>query len=132
MGVTSLDFFYVDRFRSISLAPSFFDLVCFFFLLPSYAFLLSWLFLCLLLRVCMYIIFFIYSLFPYYKGFMPQWVPQNLCNSTGIIKDVRVCCVILQMERHGNKHFDRVYLDFAMEPRNVRLDWCIDGFTLYS
>jgi hypothetical protein len=29
------------------------------------------------------------------------------------------------------KHFDDVYPDFAMEPRNVRLGLCADGFTPY-
>ncbi|XP_070051176.1 uncharacterized protein [Nicotiana tomentosiformis] len=30
------------------------------------------------------------------------------------------------------KHFDRMFPDFANEPRNVRLDLCADGFTLFS
>ncbi|WVZ15584.1 hypothetical protein V8G54_013150 [Vigna mungo] len=29
------------------------------------------------------------------------------------------------------KHFDRVHLDFAIEPRNARLGLCSDGFNLY-
>lgn len=30
------------------------------------------------------------------------------------------------------KHFDRKYLDFASEPRNVRLGLCADGFSPFS
>lgn len=30
------------------------------------------------------------------------------------------------------KHFDRTYLDFASEPRNIRLGLCVDGFTPFS
>ncbi|KAL0416718.1 UNVERIFIED_CONTAM: hypothetical protein Slati_3503700 [Sesamum latifolium] len=30
------------------------------------------------------------------------------------------------------RHFDRTYLDFALEPRTVRLGLCIDGFAPYG
>jgi len=30
------------------------------------------------------------------------------------------------------KHFDETFLDFAVEPRNVRLGLCVDGFTPYG
>jgi len=30
------------------------------------------------------------------------------------------------------KHFDRMYPDYAIEPRNVRLGLCADGFMLFS
>ena len=30
------------------------------------------------------------------------------------------------------KHFDRTWLDFASEPRNIRLGLCADGFSPFS
>lgn len=41
-------------------------------------------------------------------------------------------CIILQMLRCKWKHFEEIYLDFAKEPRNVRLGLASDGFNPFG
>ena len=35
-------------------------------------------------------------------------------------------------KREAWKHFDRTCPDFAMEPRNIQLDFCYNGFNLFN